>query len=133
MGKDPPLTHAFKCDNCNNYYDGQSPRERDLRVGDDYLMRVTFAKLVAKPAEERKPVVEEITGLNIEKIPDGLAALMGMRVGKIEELDGKELHAADFCPDCTHKVLADALVQAQAEGVAALIAAQLDIKEPNDG
>lgn len=121
------MTHAFKCDNCQSYFDGHSPRERDLRVG-NFVMRVAFAKLVDKP-ENASPSIELLDSLHLKQMPEGLAGLLGVSVNKVEELDGKELHSADFCPDCTAKVLANALIATQAEG--ALMAAQLDIQQPD--
>jgi hypothetical protein len=113
------MTEAFKCDVCKQHFDGHAPRIRDLRVG-DLIMRVSFARKQDEPEGGTKPDVEVIP-IDVERIPDGLKALLGTVYRQPEKLDGKELWQADLCPACTHATLERALITAQIEGVAGMM------------
>ncbi len=100
------MSDAYKCERCNNLFEGESTRTYDVRAG-ELLVRMSWARKVEPP--EGEAADEPHVHKDSIDIPGGM--LERLMMARPETLDDKRLVNADICPGCRPELIREALVQ----------------------
>lgn len=103
---------AYKCDVCQQFFEGESSRSHDLDLG-DFMLRFSVARK-QEPVDGGDPPSLELGQ------PEMIAKMLAVPFVQHKRdlsADGRELWAADLCPVCTLAIFKQALIKAQADSI----------------